>query len=161
MIGLVLLLATLFLPKLLGGGGGVVGGERAAVRPIRIVRRGRRVRDRDRADRVRRRRRRAAVLGGRNFPASFDTQYEPADTVFFGGFIDTGCGQASSEVGPFYCPLDSLVYFDLDFLLQLQDQFGATGDLAAQYIVAHEYGHHVQNVLGINARVQQAQAERS
>ena len=49
------------------------------------------------------------------------------------------------------------MYLDLDFLVQLQDQFGATGDLAAQYIVAHEYGHHVQNVLGINARVRQAQ----
>ncbi len=49
------------------------------------------------------------------------------------------------------------MYFDLDFLVQLQEQFGATGDLAAQYIVAHEYGHHVQNVLGINGRVQQAQ----
>ena len=77
--------------------------------------------------------------------------------MFFSGFIDTGCGQASSEIGPFYCPVDSLVYFDLDFLLQLQEQFGATGDLAAQYIVAHEYGHHVQNVLGINAQMHQAQ----
>jgi predicted metalloprotease len=91
------------------------------------------------------------------FPVSFGTEYELADTVFFSGFTDTDCGQASSEVGPFYCPLDRLIYFDLDFLLQLQDQFGATGDLAAQYIVAHEYGHHVQNVLGTNAQVRQAQ----
>ena len=91
------------------------------------------------------------------FPASFQTEYQPADTVFFTGFVDTGCGQASSEVGPFYCPLDSLVYFDLDFLVQLQERFGATGDLAAQYIVAHEYGHHVQNLLGINGQVRQAQ----
>ena len=50
------------------------------------------------------------------FPASFQAEYQPADTVFFSGFVDTGCGQASSEVGPFYCPLDSLVYLDLDFL---------------------------------------------
>ena len=91
-------------------------------------------------------------------PASFNSSStSPADTVFFSGFTNTGCGQASSQTGPFYCPVDSLVYFDLDFLVQLQDQFGATGDLAAQYIVAHEYGHHVQNLLGINAQMQQAQ----
>ena len=77
--------------------------------------------------------------------------------MFFSGFTNTGCGQASSQTGPFYCPLDSMVYFDLDFLPQLQEQFGATGDLAAQYIVAHEYGHHVQNVLGINDQMRQAQ----
>ncbi|MBA3606294.1 MAG: neutral zinc metallopeptidase, partial [Acidimicrobiia bacterium] len=70
---------------------------------------------------------------------------------------NTGCGQATSQVGPFYCPLDGLVYFDLDFLVQLQEQFGATGDLAAQYIVAHEYGHHVQNVLGTSGEVSQQQ----
>ncbi len=90
-------------------------------------------------------------------PRSFDVQYAPTATVFFTGFTNTGCGQASSQTGPFYCPADNLDYFDLDFLVQLQQQFGATGDLAAQYIVAHEYGHHVQNVLGFNAQVRQAQ----
>jgi len=83
-------------------------------------------------------------------------QYEPTQTVFFSGATSTGCGQASSETGPFYCPEDHLVYLDLDFLAQLQDQFSAQGDLASQYIVAHEYGHHVQNLLGTNAQVQQA-----
>jgi uncharacterized protein len=82
--------------------------------------------------------------------------YEVTQTVFFTGSTDTGCGQASSQTGPFYCPADHLVYFDLDFLTQLQDQFGAQGDLASQYIVAHEYGHHVQNLLGINRQVQSA-----
>jgi hypothetical protein len=90
-------------------------------------------------------------------PRSFGTEYVDTQTVFFSGFTTTGCGQASSQTGPFYCPLDGLVYFDLDFLSTLQDRFGATGDLAAQYIVAHEYGHHVQNVLGINEQVRRAQ----
>ena len=79
--------------------------------------------------------------------------------MFFSQATDTGCGQATSQVGPFYCPLDRQVYFDLDFLVQLQEQFGATGDLAAQYIVAHEFGHHVQNLLGTNEAVNQAQQQ--
>ncbi|MFP5487152.1 MAG: neutral zinc metallopeptidase, partial [Acidimicrobiia bacterium] len=90
-------------------------------------------------------------------PRSFGVDYVETQTVFFSGFTTTGCGQASSQTGPFYCPLDQLVYFDLDFLVQLQERFGATGDLAAQYIVAHEYGHHVQHVLGIDEQVRSAQ----
>lgn len=92
-------------------------------------------------------------------PLSFGVDYLDTQTVFFSGYTDTGCGQASSQTGPFYCPLDNLIYFDLDFLVTLQNQFGATGDLAVQYIVAHEYGHHVQNVLGINSQMRQAQQE--
>ncbi len=90
-------------------------------------------------------------------PLSFGVDYVDTQTVFFSGATNTGCGRASSQTGPFYCPLDNLVYFDLDFLVQLQERFGATGDLAAQYIVAHEFGHHVQNVLGINAQMREAQ----
>jgi uncharacterized protein len=90
-------------------------------------------------------------------PVAFNRQYEEAPTVFFSQATNTGCGQASAQTGPFYCPLDGRVYFDLEFLTQLQDTFGATGDLAAQYIVAHEYGHHLQNVLGINEQMRQAQ----
>jgi hypothetical protein len=92
-------------------------------------------------------------------PISFGVDYIDTQTVFFSGSTNTGCGQASSQTGPFYCPLDGLVYFDLDFLVTLQERFGATGDLATQYIVAHEFGHHVQNVLGINEQVRQAQQE--
>jgi predicted metalloprotease len=92
-------------------------------------------------------------------PLSFGVDYVDTGTVFFSGYTNTGCGQASSQTGPFYCPLDNLVYFDLEFLVTLQNQFGATGDLAAQYIVAHEFGHHVQNVLGINEEMRRAQQE--
>jgi predicted metalloprotease len=91
------------------------------------------------------------------FPVSFQGAFPGTDTVFFSGATQTGCGRASAQTGPFYCPADQLVYFDLEFLQQLQEQFGATGDLAAQYIVAHEYGHHVQNVTGIEGRVRQLQ----
>jgi predicted metalloprotease len=83
--------------------------------------------------------------------------YTESGTVFFSGATNTGCGQASSQTGPFYCPADQLVYFDLDFLQRLQREFGATGDLAAQYIVAHEYGHHVQHLLGYDQLVRDAE----
>jgi predicted metalloprotease len=79
--------------------------------------------------------------------------YQRTQTVFFSGATQTGCGPASAQTGPFYCPADGLVYFDLDFLDQLQSRFGAQGDFATAYITAHEYGHHVQNLLGLSRQV--------
>ena len=80
--------------------------------------------------------------------------YEPARTNFFEGGISTGCGNATSAVGPFYCPVDRQIYIDLGFFDELQSQFGASGDLAQAYVIAHEYGHHVQNLTGVLRRAQ-------
>jgi uncharacterized protein len=83
------------------------------------------------------------------FKASGET-YQPVKTVFFSGSASTGCGAASTEVGPFYCPNDKLVWIDLGFLGDLHTKFGAQGGPAAQaYVIAHEYGHHVQDLLGV------------
>ncbi|MES2525621.1 MAG: neutral zinc metallopeptidase [Bdellovibrionota bacterium] len=76
-------------------------------------------------------------------------QYEEPQLVLFNGSVDSACGRASSAVGPFYCPSDKKVYLDLSFFRQLSGTLGAEGDFAAAYVIAHEVGHHVQNLLGI------------
>ncbi|MFC4855375.1 neutral zinc metallopeptidase [Actinophytocola glycyrrhizae] len=80
--------------------------------------------------------------------------YQPAETNFFSGGVQTGCGNASSAVGPFYCPADGEVYIDLGFFQELTERFGAQGGPFVEgYVLAHEYGHHVQNLLGTSEKV--------
>jgi predicted metalloprotease len=92
------------------------------------------------------------------FEARGETYQEPT-LVLFSGSDQSGCGIATSATGPFYCPLDSKVYIDLSFYSDLQNRFGAPGDFAMAYVVAHEVGHHVQHLWGITDKVH-AQRER-
>jgi predicted metalloprotease len=87
--------------------------------------------------------------------AGSDTTFRPADLILFTGTTQTACGQGSAATGPFYCPADSKIYLDMSFFKELEQRFGAPGDFAQAYVIAHEYGHHIQNLLGINAQVQQ------
>jgi len=84
-------------------------------------------------------------------------RYQEPTLVLFDGRVASACGMASAAVGPFYCPLDAKVYLDLAFFRELQRRFGAPGDFAQAYVVAHEVGHHVQNLLGLSDQVQAAQ----
>lgn len=88
-------------------------------------------------------------------PQDLDRQYQQAKTVIYSGATTSACGTASNQTGPFYCPSDQRVYIDASFFDELSSRFGADdGALAQEYVVAHEYGHHIQNVLGILAKAQ-------
>ena len=87
-------------------------------------------------------------------------QYERPRLVLFTGAVRSACGLAQAAVGPFYCPGDHKVYIDLDFFTTLEKRFGAPGEFAKAYVVAHEIGHHVQNLLGTSGQVR-AEMERS
>lgn len=87
-------------------------------------------------------------------------EYERAKLVLFEQGVDTGgCGFAPSEVGPFYCPADKSVYIDLSFFRELESRFDAPGDFAPAYVIAHEIGHHVQNITGVSTEVRQLQQQ--
>jgi len=85
--------------------------------------------------------------------------YQSPRFAFFSGQTRTGCGAATADVGPFYCPPDQEIYFELTFLEQLQKQFGAPGEFAQAYIAAHEFGHHLQTILGTERKVRAAQQQ--
>jgi uncharacterized protein len=87
--------------------------------------------------------------------------YQKPSLVLFTGFVQSGCGMAQAQMGPFYCPRDSKVYIDLSFYQDMKTKLGAPGDFAQAYVVAHEVGHHVQNLLGIADKVTQARTQAS
>jgi predicted metalloprotease len=107
----------------------------------------------------------AAILGNTEdvwkevLPKQVNKPYVPPKMVLFSGATRSRCGSASSAMGPFYCPLDQTVYIDLSFFQEMQRRFRAGGDFAHAYVIAHEVGHHVENQLGLLARVQQRQQE--
>ena len=84
--------------------------------------------------------------------------YEEPNLVLFSGSVRSACGMASAAMGPFYCPADKKVYIDLSFFDDLQQRHGAPGDFAQAYVIAHEVGHHVQNLLGTSTQVRKAQS---
>ncbi|MBY8872600.1 neutral zinc metallopeptidase [Micromonospora sp. PLK6-60] len=90
-------------------------------------------------------------------PEVFGERYQPSKTIFFSQAVNTGCGNADSGVGPFYCPADDKVYIDLTFYQVLAEQLGAEGEFAQPYVLAHEYGHHVQDLLGTEAQMRRQQ----
>ncbi|MFO1207151.1 MAG: neutral zinc metallopeptidase [Burkholderiales bacterium] len=88
-------------------------------------------------------------------------RYRAPKLVMFSGMVQSACGMTSAAAGPFYCPADQKVYIDLDFFRELDRRFGAPGDFARAYVIAHEVGHHVQNLLGVAGQVQNLQARAS
>ncbi len=101
----------------------------------------------------------AKVVGGTEgvwkevLPAQTGVQYQPATLVIYDGATRSGCGGARSAMGPFYCPLDKKVYLDTSFFRDMKTKYGGGGDFAYSYVVAHEIGHHVQDLLGILDKV--------
>jgi hypothetical protein len=95
------------------------------------------------------------------FREQLGREYPKPRMNIFTGSVESGCGYASSQVGPFYCPLDRKIYIDLGFYTELHEKFDAPGDFAMAYVVAHEVGHHIQNVLGTLDEVQRRKATMS
>jgi len=95
------------------------------------------------------------------FESDLNRRYAPPTLVMFTGATPTACGTGQSAMGPFYCPADQKVYIDLSFYNELRQRFGAGGDFAQAYVIAHEVGHHVQNLLGVSNKVDAARRRMS
>lgn len=94
-------------------------------------------------------------------PQQTNTNYQDPTLVLFSGAVQSACGNASSAVGPFYCPGDYKLYIDLGFFKELSTRFGASGDFAMAYVIAHEVGHHIQTLLGISERMHKLRQQLS
>ena len=107
----------------------------------------------------------ARILGetedvwSKQLPAETGKQYQAPTLVLFSGATQSGCGTAQSAMGPFYCPLDRKLYLDTAFFADMQRKLGGGGDFAYAYVIAHEVGHHVQNLIGLLPKVQAAQRD--
>lgn len=95
------------------------------------------------------------------FRKNLNARYEEPKLVLFTGAVRSACGDATAAVGPFYCPGDKNVYLDFDFFRTMEKDLGAKGEFAMAYVIAHEVGHHVQNLLGLSMKVQRMQAQAS
>jgi len=93
----------------------------------------------------------------RVLPEQKGVRFQPPRLVLFNGYTQSRCGAAQSAMGPFYCPLDQRIYLDTSFFRDMQRRFGGGGDFAYAYVISHEMGHHVQNLLGILPKIQRAQ----
>ncbi|PWB91187.1 hypothetical protein C5688_05960 [Methylocystis sp. MitZ-2018] len=93
----------------------------------------------------------------RVLPEQKGVRFQPPRLVLFNGYTQSRCGTAQSAMGPFYCPLDRRIYLDTSFFRDMQRRFGGGGDFAYAYVISHEMGHHVQNLLGILPKIQRAQ----
>jgi uncharacterized protein len=149
--------------EMMGGGGGMSGYEQSVPRREQGAPAPRGQRSAPPEDQMGRFA--AAILGNTEdiwkdvLPKQVNKPYQPPKMVLFSGATRSRCGSASSAMGPFYCPLDQTVYIDLSFFQEMQRRFRAGGDFAYAYVIAHEVGHHVENQLGLLARVQQRQQE--
>ena len=156
MIGVLVLLLGYCALTSLGGGGGILGGGGTS----QTAPAGQSTLDPNTRDVLTR------VLGSteRRWSEIFarnGAQYKPTKMVAYSNTDQSGCGVAQAAMGPFYCPTDQTIYIDPQFFSELSQRFGAPGDFAMAYVIAHEVGHHVQNLQGTLDRVQQAQARAS
>ncbi len=104
---------------------------------------------------------RTRTSGKRCCPAQTGVKFKPAPIVLFNGATQSACGTAQSAMGPFYCPLDKKIYLDTSFFKDMQSRFGGGGDFAYAYVISHEMGHHIQDLLGILPKAQAAQQRSS
>jgi predicted metalloprotease len=95
------------------------------------------------------------------FRKNLNARYEEPKLVLFTGAVRSACGDATAAVGPFYCPGDKNVYLDFDFFRTMENELGAKGEFAMAYVIAHEVGHHIQNLLGLSMKVQRMQQQAS